>query len=125
MKKVKQTNQNSPNQLIDIHTDRHQAMNLYEKGLLSAATLLEKMGYDPKQETDRRKNEKEVVSRCGGEVPNWSVLSNKIEQARRNAEMVAKVLGMQDLNFDDVVKKQLAETLSDSLNILKETSNIK
>lgn len=122
MKKVKQTNQNSPNQLIDIHTDRHQAMNLYEKGLLSAATLLEKMGYDPKQETDRRKNEKEVVSRCGGEVPNWSVLSNKIEQARRNAEMASKALSS---ILDENIKKQLEETLRDSLDILKETSNIK
>jgi len=130
MKKVKQTNQNSQSYDAQLNQDRNCALQLYEKGILSADSLLEKMGYDPKQETDRRKNNSKEVSNGGGigryDVnPSWSILSNKIEHARRNAEMASKILSSRETVLGDDTMKQLEETLSDSLKILKETSNIK
>jgi len=130
MKKVKQTNQtvqNSSSYDAQLNQDRTCALQLYEKGILSADSLLEKMGYDPKQETDRRKNEKGHVSNGYNENPSWSIVSNRVEQARRNVEMISKVLTIDAFKESDnnTGYTLLLETMLENLKILNETKNIK
>jgi hypothetical protein len=104
-------------------------LQLYEKGLLSDETVLEKLGFNPSQETDRKKNNSSKGLRGVGpwsdNDPEWQKLQKKnmelsnrelearakskehevtalrIEHARRNVEGIGKIVGALNLGSSD------------------------
>jgi len=60
-------------------------------------------------------------------IDNYKVnhLQNKIEQARRNVEVLVKVSESFENSTDQDLQGQILEILKINLNVLKETANIK
>ena len=96
---------------------------LYEKHLISSQTLLEIVGFDSKEETERLKND--VVSFSSskpGTSKKESALSiqlARIEQARRNVEALTRLL--EHSNYESAV----SGTLEANIAIMGEVDKIK
>ena len=95
------------------------ALQSYEKGLLSAQTLLDVMGFDAEQEIENKRFEIQRDTTITLPV-NKDQLCNKIEHARRNIEVVSRVVG----TFQDDIKKKMNEVIMLNLEILKEISKL-
>ena len=94
------------------------AKELYEKGLLSKNTLLKIAGFDPEEE----KKESAESS-----IEKVAVVSNRVEQARRNIEVLSKIL-LTPATIRDALEKDfetLKEVFRFNLLILKEVDKIK
>jgi len=132
--------------------DQQIALQLFEKGLLSGKTTLEKLGFDPKQEIDRKKTDSVKSPYGTGEVqsdPEWhklqkenmrlsnremearvnakkcEVTANRIEHARRNVEVIGRIVApVNSLNWDDSLS-MMEDVLKANLEILKEAKKIK
>jgi len=73
--------------------------NLHERGLLSGKTMLEEFGVDADKELRQRAEETEQyakpLSGCSKrERDEVDILSNRIEQARRNVEALTKLISL-------------------------------
>jgi len=104
------------------------SIQLYEKGLLSGETLLEIVGFDPKEESKRKENDKQEdpskYARSFKKDP-IDILSCRIEQARRNIECLIKSCNLYSLDGWQEVSSLAKEAFKDNIVILKETKNIK
>jgi hypothetical protein len=73
--------------------------NLHERGLLSGKTMLEELGLEADKELKQRAEEtKEWAKPLSGcskrERDEVDILSNRIEQARRNVEALTKLISL-------------------------------
>ena len=100
------------------------AMILYEKGLIEGEKLLDIMGFDGEQELAKRKSaERENVELVNAQRK-ADIIGSKIEQARRNVEVLTKTLQILDsLNKKDDEAKIVA-ILNLNLEVLKEVTKI-
>jgi len=97
-------------------------MQLFEKGLLSRETVLVALGYNPEQEKVKQNIEaKECLSQNRSQPSSNDVLSMKIEHARRNVEVLCRVITI----VDDKSKFLALQIFNDNLDILSEVKNFK
>lgn len=123
--------------------EKTNALLLYERGLLSGTTILEIMGHNASKEKQNKQKEKRGSS-CQDanefylkqqKLNNEStalvnkeralnIKGNKIEQARRNVEVITKVYN----SFADADGKDIQAKMKDvlilNLDILKETKQL-
>lgn len=106
------------------HDKRVFALQLYEKGLLSPQTLLKEFDIDYDKEVENMRKDAETNK------PDTTVLdardvrvftSDKIEQARRNAEIILRYYGQRDYQE---LKDQFKKILDESFGVMKLVSQI-
>ena len=108
--------------ILDNGNPQSYVMRLYEEGLLSGNSLLGCFGFDPKQEMEQKKEEDSLKPKSFLPEPNsLQVKSTRIEQARRNVEVLGKILA----NIDDSKDKEINKVFKANLAILNETVDIK
>lgn len=128
-------------------------LQLYEKGLLSDETVLEKLGFNPTQETNRKKNNSSKGPRKLGswfdDDLEWQQLQKenmklgnreleakakskeheitalRIEHARRNVEVMGKIVVPINSEQWPEANKIIKEVLKSNLEILQEVNKIK
>lgn len=112
----------------------HTLFNLYEKGLLSGQTLLSKLGHDPEKEATQIKKEREDITeipRGLGEIrrDDASLVSMRIEQARRNLEALTRFVGLvinDKIALANVCEfKKVKEAIDNSVKAMDDVQNIK
>ncbi len=100
------------------------AMILYEKGLIEGEKLLDIMGFDGEQELAKRKSAERENVELVNVQRKADIIGSKIEQARRNVEVLTKTLQILDsLNKKDDEAKIVA-ILNLNLEVLKEVTKI-
>jgi hypothetical protein len=103
------------------------SLQLYEKGCISKETLLDVMGFDSKKEVERKKNDlsSQLPLVRKFEETNNDILSQKIEHARRNVEVLSKILCVSNHETSFENKKRLLEIFGENIEILSEVKNFK
>lgn len=108
--------------------------NLYEKGLLSGQTLLSKLGHDPAKEAEQIKKERKdgtEIPRGLGEIrrDDASLVSMRIEQARRNLEVLTKFVSLalsDKIALSNVCEfEKVKEAIDNSVKAMDDVQNIK
>jgi len=104
---------------------RNETMQLYERGLLSAETVLDVFGFDESQEIKRKEGDsvdaKMIQKHLG--VRNYNetdIKQMRIEQARRNVEALGKLT-----SFENGVKKEtIQKSIEKNIKIMDEVEKI-
>ena len=109
---------------VDV-ADKQFAISLYEKGLISKKAVLTELGFDVDAELKQMKEEAENQAHTFAARPlprqqNPSdIIATRIEQARRNVEVLGKLM-VSDLATQDIVS-----VFAKNLKILDEVDQIK
>ena len=87
---------------------KNYALQLYDKGLLSKETLLATHGFDPEWEN-------ELIRFEGFDIGGKPNVATKIEQARRNAEVLLRFLSgslnLKDNELKEIVKRHAVKNI--------------
>jgi len=104
-------------------TNREEAMYLYEKGLVSAKTVLEAYDFDADQEIAKKKTDNvQIHPGLGGPRQESSMMikSNRIEQARRNVEALTR---MREWGAD--LKNIITDSMKKNIEVMNEVTDLK
>jgi hypothetical protein len=111
--------------LADADSNRfNYALQLCEKGLIKGEQLLNIMGFDGSEELARCKPaERENIELVNAQRK-ADIIGNKIEQARRNVEVLTKTLQiMESLHMGEGISN-IVGILNMNLEVLKEVTKI-
>ena len=102
-----------------------EVLQMYEKGLISSETVLKRCGFDPEEE--KKKKDKDKVKDTSGAGRNYNQINSedqlklqKIESARRNVEVLSKVLNIG--GYSDKSKDKILSVMDNSLDIMNTIS---
>ena len=144
--KSKPSSETPPKTTKDTYS-RNEAMQLYEKGLLSGKTLLGLLGFDASQEIERRKKDVCQFRGMGSDRsidsdPEWiklskenmalgnrelesraklkelEILFSRIEHARRNVEALSRL-------FSTIAEPEAVNAIKKNIEIMCEVDKIK
>ena len=104
--------------------NHHEAIQLYERGLISAKTVLEAYGFDANQEIEKRKGDAVQVPPSSHqgyrqESP-FTIQQARIEQARRNFEALSK-----SRDYDGKLTKAVTASVEKNIKIMNEVADLK
>jgi len=97
----------------------HEVMQMHEKGLIGDETALKECGFDPKE---AKKKDISVAGVNYNQINSENQLKlQRIESARRNVEILAKVLSG---GYCDKSKDKILSVMDNSLNVMNTISKI-
>jgi len=108
-----------------------EVLQMYEKGLISSETVLKRCGFDPEEEKKKKDKDKDKdkdkVKDTSGAGRNYNQINSedqlklqKIESARRNVEVLSKVLNIG--GYSDKSKDKILSVMDNSLDIMNTIS---
>jgi hypothetical protein len=109
------------------HIDQQQALQLFDRGIISSKTLLESFDIDADQETKRKQEDATKIQPkrtlgCREETP-LTTKSTRIEQARRNVEALSRMKEIMRENTD--LMSIVYDSIDKNIKIMNEVSEIK